>query len=181
MKFPTSKFQLGVSLIESMVAALVISVGLLGLAGMQMIAMKGSSHAFQQGQASDFMQALLERMRSNVTAVYADDYSIAHSASYQCNVALTKNCEDGMTSCTTKELAKSDLHYTICGHDAAHLGGVRGALAGGEISVSCLNGVGNCDQGINFKVRWNERVLGNEGAGKTFLPREISLDTVIVQ
>ncbi|MCK5918137.1 MAG: type IV pilus modification protein PilV [Cocleimonas sp.] len=181
MKFSSSKNQLGVSLIESMIATLVISVGLLGVAGMQMIAMKGSSHAFQQAQASDLMKGLLERMRSNVDAVFDDDYTIADSASYKCSDGLSKNCEDGVTSCSAEEIAKSDLYHTICGYDAAHLSGIRGSLTNGSIHISCLGGVGTCDKGINFKVNWNERVLGKEGNGNNILPREISLNTVISQ
>jgi type IV pilus assembly protein PilV len=181
MKVSYSKYQLGISLIESMIATLIISLGILGVAGMQMIAMKGNSHAVQQGQASDVMNGLLERMRSNVAAVYADDYTITDSSTYQCGTALSKNCEDGVTKCNGTELAKSDLYHTICGYDAAHLSGIRSVLADGAISVSCLGGVGSCDKGINFKVSWSERILGKEGNGKQILPREISLDTVIVE
>lgn len=181
MKVSSSKFQLGISLIEAMIATLIISLGILGVAGMQMIAMKGSSHASQQGQASDAMNGLLERMRSNVAAVYADDYTIADSSTYQCATALSKNCEDGVTKCNGKELAKSDLHYTICGYDSAHLGGIKGVLAGGALSISCLGGAGSCNNGINFKISWSERILGQEGNGKQILPREISLNTVIVE
>ena len=178
ISFP-SQSQLGFSLLESMVAVLVISVGLLGVAGMQMLAMKGSHHAFQQGRASDLMKALLERMRSNTTAVYSDDYTIADSASYQCNVILSKNCEDGSNICDARELAESDLYHAVCGYDNAHLGGIQGALANGAISISCLGGAGSCAQGINFTISWNERILGQEGQGKAVLAREISLDTVI--
>jgi len=174
-----SQFQLGFSLLESMVAVLVISVGLLGVASMQMLAMKGSHHAFQQGRASDLMNALLERMRSNTSAVYSDDYSIANSANYKCSVTLSKNCEDGSTICDAKELAESDLYHALCGYDNAHLGGIQGTLANGAISISCLGGAGTCTQGINFTIRWSERVLGQEGQGKPVLAREISLNTVI--
>lgn len=181
MKLSFSKHQLGVSLIESMIATLILSVGLLGVAGMQMVAMKGSSHAFQQAQASDVMKGLLERMRSNATAVFDDDYTLADSSNYDCSVALSKNCEDGVTSCGSQELAKSDLYHTICGYDAAHLSGIRGSLTNGSIEISCLGGAGTCAQGINFKVNWDERVLGKEGNGNNTLARQISLNTVISQ
>lgn len=171
--------QTGFSLIESMIATLVIAVGLLGVASLQMIALKGNSHAVQQGHASHLMGALLERMRSNSDGVYADDYTIADSTGYNCATPLTKNCEDGVTSCTSQELAKSDLHYTICGHDSTHLGGVLGSLSNGSILISCIGGVGSCINGINFRIRWNERILGEEGGGQKVLPREISLNTVI--
>ncbi|MCK5813135.1 MAG: type IV pilus modification protein PilV [Cocleimonas sp.] len=172
--------QIGFSLIESMIATLVISVGLLGVASLQMIAMKGSTHAVQQGHASDLMGALLERMRSNTDGVYADDYNIANSSSYNCTIPLIKNCEDGVTSCSSQELAISDLHYTICGYDSTHLGGVIGSLSSGSISISCIGGPGNCVTGINFRIRWKERILGQEGGGAKELPREISLNTAIV-
>ncbi len=181
MKFSSSKHQLGVNLIESMIATLVISIGLLGVAGMQMVAMKGSSHAFQQAQASDLMKGLLERMRSNATAVFDDDYTMADSSSYKCSVVLSKDCMNGGISCSAQELAKSDLYHTICGYDAAHLSGISGSLTNGSIQISCLGGAGTCDQGINFKVNWDERVLGKEGNGKNTLAREISLNTVISQ
>jgi len=171
--------QSGFNLIESMVATLVIAVGLLGVATLQMIALKGSSHAFQQGQASDLMKGLLERMRSNSSGVYADNYNIANSATYTCSAPLIKNCEDGVTSCNAQELANSDLYYTICGYDAAYKGGVRGSLTNGAISISCLAGAGSCDNGINFTVSWDERILGQEGDGQKVLPRTISLNTVI--
>ncbi|MCK5810939.1 MAG: type IV pilus modification protein PilV [Cocleimonas sp.] len=179
MKLSSFKHQLGVSLIESMMATLVISIGLLGVVGMQIVAMKGSTHAFQQAQASGLMKGLLERMRSNAQAVFDDDYSILDSSNYNCSVTLSKNCENGMASCSSEELAKSDLYHTICGYDAAHLGGIRGSLGNGSIQIACSAGVGTCNEGINFSVNWDERVLGKEGDGKSALPRSISLNTVI--
>ncbi len=173
-------FQSGFSLIESMVATLVISVGLLGVASLQIIAMKGSHHAFQQGQASNLMNALLERMRSNANAVYADHYNMTNSSSYNCSLPLVKNCEDGSTFCSAQELAKSDLHHTICGYSTTHIGGIRGALTNGSVAISCLGGAGSCVNGINIKMSWKEGLLGQEGSGGKMIAREISLDTVIV-
>ena len=177
--FSLRNTQYGFSLIEAMIATLVISVGLLGVAGMQMVAMKGSQHAFQQGQASNLMQGLLERMRSNSDGVYAEHYNIVNSAGIQCSNPLAKNCEDGVTSCNAEELADSDIYHTICGYGSMHIGGVQNSLAGGLISVSCLGGVGTCASGVNVKVNWNERTLGEDGGSHNMLPREISLDTVI--
>lgn len=181
MRCFSSQSQYGFSLIESMIAALIISIGLLGVAGMQIIAMKGTSHAFQQAKASDLMHSLLERMRANSAGVYADDYNIADSTSFKCSVALAKNCEDGATLCNAGELATSDLYRTICGAGSSFSGGLKGELPNGSLSISCLGGLGTCASGINFKIKWNERILGKEGGGKKMLPREISLNTVIAQ
>lgn len=166
--------QCGFNMLESMIATLIISVGLLGVAGMQMIAMKGTNHAFQQGKASDFMRGLLERMRSNSEGVHAENYNIASSSTYNCATILAKNCEDGIAVCNANDLAKSDLHHTICGG-----GGLKGSLSNGSLSISCKGGAGTCASGINFKISWNERILGEEGGGHKMLSREVSLDTVI--
>ncbi len=168
--------QHGFNMLESMIATLIISVGLLGVAGMQMIAMKGANHAFQQGKASDLMKGLLERMRSNSDGVYAGNYNIASSKNYKCSTVLAKNCEDGTTVCTADNLAKSDLYRTICG-----AGGLKTSLLNSSLSISCQGGAGTCASGINFKINWNERVLGSEGSGNKTIPREINLDTVIAE
>jgi type IV pilus assembly protein PilV len=162
-----------------MIATLVISVGLLGVASLQMIALKGSTHGVQQGHASNLMGSLLERMRSNSDGVYADHYNIVDSTGYNCSAPLIKNCEDGVTSCSSEALAKSDLHYTLCGHDSTHLGGVLGSLSNGSILISCIGGAGSCINGINFRIRWKQQILSQEGGGQKVLPREISLNTVI--
>ena len=173
--------QYGFSMIESMIAALIIAIGLLGVAGMQIVAMKGTNHSVQQGKASDLMQGLLERMRSNSKGVYDENYNIVNSSTYKCNVTLAKDCEDGVTLCNAKELAKSDLYHTICGEGTSHTGGLIATLSNPSLSVSCIAGVGKCSSGINLKIKWQERLLGKEGSGNKTLPREISLDTVIAQ
>ena len=173
--------QYGFNMLESMIATLVISVGLLGVAGMQMIAMKGANHAFQQGKASDLMRGLLERMRSNSSGVYAENYNIAGSTNYNCSVALAKDCEDGVAVCNAADLAKSDLQYTICGTGGNYEGGLKGSLSNSSLSISCQGGAGTCASGVNFKISWSERILGEEGSGNKMTSREVSLDTVIAE
>ena len=169
-------------MLESMIATLIISVGLLGVAGMQMIAMKGANHAFQQGKASDLMRGLLERMRSNSDGVYAEKYNITDSKNYNCSAVLAKDCEDGVTVCNAEDLAKSDLQRTICGAGGNYAGGLKGSLSNSSLSISCQKGAGTCaTSGVTFKISWSERVLGGEGGGSKMIPREVSLDTVITK
>ncbi|RTZ64064.1 MAG: type IV pilus modification protein PilV [Aquificaceae bacterium] len=176
MRDVSYQYQCGFNMLESMIATLVVSVGLLGVAGMQMVAMKGANHAFQQSTASDLMRGLLERMRSNSKGVYAENYNITGSANYNCSTPLAKDCEDGTTTCNAADLAKSDLHRTICG-----AGGLKSSLLSSSLSISCQGGAGTCATGIKFKINWNERLLGKEGGGGKTLPREISLNTVIAE
>lgn len=163
-----------------MVALVIISFGLLGVAGLQLVAIKGTDHAFQQSQASNLVQGLLERMRANPKAVHAGHYNIADSKIIKCNLPLSKNCEDGNTSCSSDELATSDVYHTVCGYGSSKQDGIRSTLLNGSLSVACIAGVGTCNQGINFSVKWNERSLGaGEQDGDNLIPREITLNTMI--
>jgi len=59
------KFQFGVSLIESMVALLVISIGLLGIAALQISAMKQNSSAYWHSQSVWIAYDMADRIRAN--------------------------------------------------------------------------------------------------------------------
>jgi type IV pilus assembly protein PilV len=55
----------GVSLIEVLVAVVVLSIGLLGVAAMQSIALRGGQSSFESSQAVIQTSAILEAMRAN--------------------------------------------------------------------------------------------------------------------
>jgi len=63
---PKSIFrQRGFNLVEVLIAVLVLSAGLLGLAGLQIAGMKSSHSAYLRSQAAFAVYDLLERMRAN--------------------------------------------------------------------------------------------------------------------
>lgn len=66
----------GFSLIEVMISVLVLSVGLLGLAGLQVVSLKQNHNAYLRTQASHLAYDILERMRANRTAALAGNYDI---------------------------------------------------------------------------------------------------------
>ncbi|OMG66869.1 type IV pilus modification protein PilV [Stutzerimonas balearica] len=55
----------GATLIEVLVAVLVLSVGLLGLAGLQMKAMQSNHSAYYRSQATVLAYDIIDRMRAN--------------------------------------------------------------------------------------------------------------------
>ena len=57
--------QRGATLIEVLVAMLVLSIGLLGLAGMQMTALKSNQSAYYRSQATVLAYDIIDRMRAN--------------------------------------------------------------------------------------------------------------------
>lgn len=65
----TGKQQRGVGLIEVMIALLVLAIGVLGYAGMQLTALKASEDANNRAQATLLGQDALERFLANETAM----------------------------------------------------------------------------------------------------------------
>lgn len=72
-----SSAQRGATLIEVLVAMLILSVGLLGLAGMQMTALKSNQSAYYRSQATVLAYDIIDRMRANRADALNGVYDIA--------------------------------------------------------------------------------------------------------
>lgn len=67
----------GFTLIEVMVAIVVLSIGLLGLAGLMASSLKNSHSAYHRTQATWFAYDALDRMRTNREVALAKGYDLA--------------------------------------------------------------------------------------------------------
>jgi len=67
----------GLTLIEILIALLVVSVGLLGLVTMQTSSVKFSTSAYQRTQATALAYDMVDRMRGNRLAALNGDYNVA--------------------------------------------------------------------------------------------------------
>lgn len=67
------KRQLGVSLLEVLISVVVLSVGLLGLAGLQAVSLKNNTSAYQRGLATMLAYDVIDRIRADMpdSASYA--------------------------------------------------------------------------------------------------------------
>jgi len=97
--------QMGFSLIEVLVALLILSFGLLGLAALQTIGLKYNHESYQRTQAVLQAYDIIDRIRANNAARAAGSYN---------NVALGDkpnisgiNCSTG---CTPAQLASFDIN-----------------------------------------------------------------------
>ena len=68
--------QSGLSLIEVLIAVLIMAVGLLGIAALQAVTLRNSQSAFDRTQATVLSYAILDAMRANATAARANSYNV---------------------------------------------------------------------------------------------------------
>jgi len=103
---PPHNPQRGFTLVEILVTLVVLSIGLLGVAGLQLNGLRQSKSSLQVTQATAFAYALADMMRANKAGAtnYVQDVSAFNTQS-----APAKNCNTA--SCTPSELAAFDTYY----------------------------------------------------------------------
>lgn len=69
------KLQKGFTLVEVLVAVVVFSFGLLGIAGMMGISVRNNHNGYLRTQANFLAENMMDRMRANPTAVWGGAYS----------------------------------------------------------------------------------------------------------
>lgn len=70
----------GFSLLEVMIAVVVTSIGLLGIASLQLFALRTQNNAYLRGQATQINHDMLERLRADCTGALSGAYDIAFGA-----------------------------------------------------------------------------------------------------
>ncbi len=174
--------QSGFSLIEIMVAALVLSIGILGVASLQIIGLKGTQQSYMKQQAMSVIQNLTERMRSNKEGVFAGNYVVPDSNLFDCTQSSLPDCSSASSDCSSVQIATADIHNLVCGYKtstSSRTGGIRNISAtdistfsGGKLSVTCPSG--SCLAGdLNIQVNWIERGLDKSQAA-------VSEDSLII-
>lgn len=101
--------QRGFTLIEVLIALLVLAIGLLGMASLTMTSLQGNQGAYLRSQASMLAGDIVERMRGNV------DQALLSSSPYlvSLNSGDTLNdpgCKNSAAGCTPSQQAAQDLH-----------------------------------------------------------------------
>jgi type IV pilus assembly protein PilV len=71
----------GFTLLEVLVAMVVLSIGLLGLSGLQTSSLRNNHSAFLRSQATVVSNDIIDRMRANRVVAVNGDYDVAYSAS----------------------------------------------------------------------------------------------------
>lgn len=102
--------QQGFSLIEVLVAVAIFSVGLLSLAGLQMVSLSGMKSAQLRSVAVQLANDMADRMRANQTGARAGNYVGAGAADIGCAAVHYAHTHAAPVACTPATLAQDDLY-----------------------------------------------------------------------
>ncbi|MBL4572017.1 MAG: type IV pilus modification protein PilV [Gammaproteobacteria bacterium] len=91
----------GSTLIEVLVSLLVLSFGMLGLAGVQAVSLRGNLAAYYRTMATTQSADMVERMRANIVGVADGNYDDVAGAA-------TTNCFT-VTGCSSAQMAAQDV------------------------------------------------------------------------
>ncbi len=152
----------GVGLIEVLVALVVVSFGVLGMASLQLTGMKHSSGGFNRSKALLYAQSMATRIRLNRVGVDSYAYDGFDSNGVNCAVLPAPYCQarkDVATtqSCTPAELATFDLYSVSCGDAGAAGGadkGVEGTLPNGQLTIDCVVKPCTADSAYQVMITW---------------------------
>jgi type IV pilus assembly protein PilV len=99
----TKGYQTGISLVESLVAMLVLSIGMLGIAALYVESLRSGRSALARTQAVMLVSDMADRMRANsgVANLYVKTADATGSLSTACN--------GGSGTCTPANMAANDI------------------------------------------------------------------------
>lgn len=125
----------GISLLEVLVSVVVLSIGLLGVAAMQSVALRGGQSSLESSQATIQTTAIIEAMRAN--SARAADY----------NVAMTCAVPAGGTP------VQNDLRDWISS--------LKSTIGNGPaLDTTTCGSIANCPANCTITVQWDDDRAG---------------------
>lgn len=133
--------QAGFTMVESLVALVVLSIGMLGIAALYLDSLRAGRTAIYRTQAVNLAADLADRVRANRVAVGGYNIDVGEDG------ALEPSCYT-TAGCTAGELAGTDL--------AAWKAQLAQQLPGGDGSIAVVAGAGGEPSRYVVTVTWTE-------------------------
>lgn len=142
------RYQSGFSLLEVLISLVVLSVGLLGMAGLMSTTLKSNDSAYMRTQATVEAYNILDRMRANNSAVTSGNYIYGMPSAPSAASHPPAACTGISAACSGAQLANYDIGYWE--YDlATRLPDGRGSISTAPIA----NGTGT---DVVIRVLWND-------------------------
>jgi type IV pilus assembly protein PilV len=159
----------GFTLVEILITVVVLSIGLLGLAGLQISGLRANMSSEARSKATLLANDIIERMRANPLGVDANQYAGITTASLDCDTDPSPFCSNTSSAdaenCTATEMATFDAWVWACGLPVAagvQRGGIQNFLLDGAARVTCTDNDASdadaCSPGSSHTVTvsWSE-------------------------
>ena len=147
LKSAGARRQRGISIVEALVALVVIAVGMLGIAGLYLTSLQASRSAKLRAQAVQLAGSIADRIRANREGVMA-----YNTAAYGGN-PVAQGCDFDFR-CTPAQLAQDDLAIWLANIRDPQLGLPGGTRVNGVVRVTDRN----APQSDNYVIQvvWRE-------------------------
>lgn len=151
---PSCSQQKGFTLLEAMVALVIFSIGLIGIAGLQTQSLTFNQSSYVRSQATYLVYDMLDRMRANREAAENGNYDLSLGTT-----APSATCVGTSSSCSTAGIAQADIYEW--------LQNVKATLPSGDGSIQRTTSGGG--QIVTINVQWLDKAtdLDNTGASTT--------------
>jgi len=142
--------QRGMTLIEVMIAMIILGVGILGVSGMQVISLQQNRSALFRGEATQLANDLMDRVRVNIDVNYnalidADPTTATSCEVNECNPVGMAAFDISQWKCSINSVDSAGDTYTAC-----DTYGIDGSLPLGAGAVALVSGV------YEVTVQWSD-------------------------
>lgn len=156
--------QRGFSLLEILVAIVVLSIGLLGLAGLQAVSLNNNQTAYYRSIASQQAYDMADRIRANLAGVAAGNYNNLTATIPADPLCFT-------TGCTAANMAVTD-HFQWLTNNTRLLPGGAGTVRCASGPSGCVATVANSNRIFDITVTWTVKaVSGTAAQTQSFVTR----------
>ena len=144
------KKQHAFSLVEVLIALLILAIGMLAFAAAEIMGQRGTHSALKRSHATTLANDLAERMHANPSGNYIkslsrNDCPIGNNIPV-CSASIAAN-NNAIQNCTPDEMASYDLAMWFCGNNTSFRGGVVTLLGGPETDNDMSTGLAVAAEG----------------------------------
>jgi type IV pilus assembly protein PilV len=124
-KVPSKNY--GFSLLEVLISLVILSVGMMGLAGLKVVAIKGTNEAHFRHEASLLIMDMADRIRANPAGVDNGSYEAHGGISIATDKSPSTMCNNN--ACDPDELATYDMYSVALN--------LSRTVPGSSVSITC--------------------------------------------
>jgi type IV pilus assembly protein PilV len=144
----------GFTLLEILIALVILSIGMLGIAGLLITAQKANSSSYLKQEAMQAGYDILDRMRANPAEAYASAYDISLTGTPSVATDCIAN------ACTPSQLAAYDVAFWRSTQELGQLPNGTGSITTQQISAA---GVTPTVTQVTVVMQWDDNSASQLG------------------